>query len=281
MTVVTHKDPDAIGLTSFSTSTRFGRIHYVGPATRAHKEAVVFLHGFGSNWSIWIPLIEASRRLGLLSNLDLLLIDLPSFGSSENRIGHLISREVGEELLALTDSLGYTKIHLAGHSMGGFLALDLAASSKRVLSVHLVAGSYLTLLQVVQHPGRGLVRNPRIASFYFFQLLISRSDILTAAVNGLSSVGVASRPRLYKLGGKSFLYASRNGLNYDARRIWGQISVPVYATFGSIDKLVPPSDMRELQSIVPSAHTTLIPGAAHSMLVTHPDETAKAIFSDI
>jgi pimeloyl-ACP methyl ester carboxylesterase len=275
------QDPNVLGLSSFRIKTRFGSLHYVGPKSRTSDEVIIFLHGFGSNWAIWIPLIEAARRQGLLSRQDIVLVDLPSFGESENQLGHLNSREIGQELLALVDTLGYTQMRVAGHSMGGFLALDLAANSTKVLSIHLVAGSYLTLIRVVNSPVRGLFSFPGITMFYLFQQLVSRNSLLTSVVNRTSANRPSSQMHLYKVGGKSFLYASKNGIGYDAPSIWGAISAPVYAAFGSQDKLVPQSDMQFLQKIIPSARLSLIQGAGHSMLVSHPAETAKAIFSDI
>jgi pimeloyl-ACP methyl ester carboxylesterase len=275
------KDPASIGLKSFMVKTRFGRLHYVGPEVRSSDEVIIFVHGFGSNWSIWVPLLEAAHAKGLLGNQNSILVDLPSFGESENVLGHLRSHDIGQELLSLVATLGYKRVRIAGHSMGGFLALDLAATSKKILSVHIVAGSYLTLLRVANSPVKGLFSYPGITLFYLFQQLVSRSTLLTSTVNKVNSSRSVSQVRLYKFGGKSFLYASRNGIGYDPEKVWGSISLPAYAAFGELDKLVPKADMEYLKKILPSAHISYIAGAGHSMLVTHPEETVEALFGYI
>ncbi len=276
-------DPAALGLESRHASTRFGKLHYITVPERSSDEVMLFLHGFGSNWTIWTPLIKIARHEKLLSNQDILLVDLPSFGKSENKLNHLRSSELGQELLELCQHLGYTKIRVSGHSMGGFLALDMAAHNPKILSVHLVAGSYLRLINIVNHPLKGLVKYPPVTVFYFLQILISRYSWLTALANMAYKNLSARRGRnpLYEFGGKSFLYASRNGIDYSAPEVWGTIKPPVYGVYGSRDRLVSAQDMQELQTILPNASLMAIPGASHSMLVTHPAEVARHLYKTV
>jgi pimeloyl-ACP methyl ester carboxylesterase len=134
---------------------------------------------------------------------------------------------------------------------------------------------------VSNHPYRGLVGSFNIAAFYLLQQTISHSRLLTAAVNELWSRSRSDNRRLYKLGGRSFTLAARNGRGYDSKKIWATINAPVYAVFGGSDKLVTAIDMETLREILPDAKTTVIPGAGHSLLVTHPEAVARALFADL
>lgn len=276
-------DPAAIGLVSRMTETSFGALHFVCTPERRSDEVMLFLHGFGSSWSVWTPLIKAGRKQGLLRGEDLALVDLPGFNKSHNSKDHLQSAEVGSELLALTQRLGYKRVRVVGHSMGGFLALDMAARNpKEVTSVHVVAGTYLSLMRVVLNPAAGLVKTPGITMFYWIQRFFSRYQGAAAAVNrGIQKSSLVKSKPLYTLGGPSFRYASQNALGYDPRQSWGAISVPVYAVFGVKDRLVSQKDMKEFQDILPNAKVSLINNTGHSSLVERPYEVVTALFADL
>lgn len=84
-------------------------------------EPLVLVHGVGSRWQVWQPVIEY-----LTNSFEVIAVDLPGFGSSPP----LDHTTVGNLTDALADFLhqhGIERPHLAGNSMGGFIALDLAA----------------------------------------------------------------------------------------------------------------------------------------------------------
>ena len=85
---------------------------------------LVLLHGIGSSRQAWDPVIPA-----LAGYFDVLAVDLPGFGDS----GPLPAEtEPGPAALAaavagLLDELGITGAHVAGNSLGGWVALELAS----------------------------------------------------------------------------------------------------------------------------------------------------------
>jgi pimeloyl-ACP methyl ester carboxylesterase len=79
---------------------------------------------------------------------------------------------------------------------------------------------------------------------------------------------------------RSFLLAARNAIGYDPRERWRRIEVPLRATFGSVDHLVPPKDMLALRHTVPHAVTMAIDDVGHFGLVERPDLVASFLFED-
>jgi pimeloyl-ACP methyl ester carboxylesterase len=84
---------------------------------------LVLLHGIGSSRHAWDPVIPA-----LAGRFDVIAADLPGFGDSgplppgvEPRPAALAAAVAG-----LLDDLGITAAHLAGNSLGGWVALELA-----------------------------------------------------------------------------------------------------------------------------------------------------------
>jgi len=84
---------------------------------------LVLLHGIGSSRRAWEPVIPA-----LAGHFDVIAVDLPGFGDSAPLPSGV---EPGPPALAaavagLLDDLGITRPHIAGSSLGGWVALELA-----------------------------------------------------------------------------------------------------------------------------------------------------------
>jgi pimeloyl-ACP methyl ester carboxylesterase len=84
-------------------------------------KAIVFLHGYLENksmWQLFIPLLTLNNRA--------ITIDLLGHGAS-NSMGYLHTMEAQSEMVyALLESLKITKASFIGHSMGGYVALAFA-----------------------------------------------------------------------------------------------------------------------------------------------------------
>ena len=98
-------------------------------------EPMVLLHGLGSWRHAWDPVIPA-----LAERFDVIAVDLPGFGDSPPivpsrgtfaagpaRKGPEVSpAALAAAVAGLLDDLGLTRPHLAGNSLGGWVALELA-----------------------------------------------------------------------------------------------------------------------------------------------------------
>lgn len=85
------------------------------------KEPLVLLHGFMENNTIWEYMEES-----LSDQFQLIKIDLPGHGKSEV-LGEIHTMNLmAEEVKKVIDHLQFSKVHLLGHSMGGYTALAFA-----------------------------------------------------------------------------------------------------------------------------------------------------------
>ena len=92
-----------------------------------HREGegqpLVLLHGIGHHWQAWEPVIER-----LVDEFDVIACDSPGFGRSA-----ALPASIEPTILAYVDAfewffaeLGLERPHVAGNSMGGAIALELA-----------------------------------------------------------------------------------------------------------------------------------------------------------
>ena len=85
------------------------------------KEVLVLLHGFMENISIW-----SDMEPHLSKNFSLLKIDLPGHGQSDIIAEVQTMELMAEEVKKVLDDQKLEKVHLLGHSMGGYISLGFA-----------------------------------------------------------------------------------------------------------------------------------------------------------
>jgi pimeloyl-ACP methyl ester carboxylesterase len=94
---------------------------------------MLLLHGIGHRWQAWTPVLD-----DLASDFEVVALDLPGFGLSPS-LPPPLSLEAGvDRLVEALDELGWAQAHLAGNSLGGWLAFELARRG-RALSVSALA----------------------------------------------------------------------------------------------------------------------------------------------
>ena len=80
----------------------------------------MLLHGIGLDRRSWDPVVPALAR-----HFDVIAVDLPGFG--ESAPGRADPASLAEAVAGLLTDLGVTSPHVAGNSLGGWVALELAA----------------------------------------------------------------------------------------------------------------------------------------------------------
>jgi pimeloyl-ACP methyl ester carboxylesterase len=84
---------------------------------------LVLLHGLGSCKEMWRPVVPL-----LAGERDVITVDLPGFGASPP--GATTVEQMAREVAEFADGLGLDRWHVAGNSMGGGIALELAARGR-------------------------------------------------------------------------------------------------------------------------------------------------------
>lgn len=102
-------------------------------------EPVILIHGFGGDLNNWLFNHEA-----LAGTRAVYAIDLPGHGESAKDVGDGNLATLVAAVLGFMDSQGLSAAHLVGHSMGGAVALAIAAQApERVRSLSLICSAGL------------------------------------------------------------------------------------------------------------------------------------------
>jgi 2-succinyl-6-hydroxy-2,4-cyclohexadiene-1-carboxylate synthase len=116
--------------------SHLGKLYYLD-SCQQNTETIVFLHGFTGSSHDFLSLPDA-----ILSNYRCLIPDLPGHGQTQVLEDATVFQTEGQIALLeqWLDSLGNSKFHFFGYSMGGRLALQFAVkNSERIQSLILVS----------------------------------------------------------------------------------------------------------------------------------------------
>ena len=258
----------------------------------ASGTADVYLHGAAGSWTSFLPLLSG------VPPRPRVILDLPGWGDSTKgaRLEHFGIEAMARAVTGVLNSLGYERWNLIGHSMGGFLALHIAAAwPERTASVAAISAGTFSVADVARRPLHGLSRFPTFAGM----LLLMRSmsalgaagDALVHAVGTTPVMGLLmspffanpaaiSRRVIRGLGDDArpagFCAAAQAAAHYDFGH-WRGIRCPVLATRGDRDVFTPPSDLARLAGVVPRAQLVTIPRCGHFANIERPEQIRRLI----
>jgi len=286
-------DARRFGLTTSSMRLRGGTVVVRHGRRSTSDIATILVHGAAGSWTTWTPLLQAAETTAH-DLTDLIIPDLPGWGDSPPCADESASgvESMAELVADVARSLGYVRWNVVGHSMGGFIALQLAASETRATaSVGLVSATSFSIQDSVRHPirqfwalpafttllltmrmlrragplGHGLVRF--VAGLGLLRALVaplfSRPEAVNASV--IAALGAEVRPA-------GFVLAATRAGAYDAATHWAQICCPVRSVHGDVDVFVTAGDDERLRAAVPQCVISTIEGAGHFGQVERPLE---------
>lgn len=213
---------------------------------------LVLVHGFGGDLNNWLfnqPALAAERRV--------IALDLPGHGESGKSLRSGEAAELSEAVLGLLDHLQLDRVHLAGHSMGGLVALTVAEQAPaRVVSLTLIASAGLgadingDYLQGFADANNRNALKPQLVQLFSDPALVTRQmleDMLK--FKRLEGVDQALR----QLNGALF---DGGRQKVDVRHVVGR--QPSLVIWGSDDAIIPANHAQGLE-----AQVEILPGQGH------------------
>lgn len=260
----------------------------------ASRTATILLHGAAGSWTTWLPAIEAAG--GAEAADDLVVPDLPGWGDSPADPRLLDPESLARTVAAVARALGYRRWRVVGHSMGGFVALELAVLEP-VATVSVVLMSATTL------GGRGDRLGP-----IGFVLSAPSLALMDAGMRLLAAGGAAAAPFVRWLDRRrllglllaplfdgpqpsvvkelardlrpaAFVRAVACARRYPASERWRRIVCPVVALHGDHDAFAPASDDARLARIIPRYSALVLPSTGHFGHVERPGVLAGVLRS--
>jgi 3-oxoadipate enol-lactonase len=236
-----------------SIDTSWGR---VGCSVRGSGGVpLLFLHGVGSDRTAWDGQLKAFGKERMA-----IAIDMPGYGDSEAGHGDVDGREdFARCALAVLDKLGAERAHVCGLSLGGVIALKIAALAPQRLASLMLADSF------ARHPEGPAILQRSLegaAALGMDGLAANRADALLAqpAEPGVRRTVIDTMSRIDPA---AYARAAEAVWLADQRREAAEVSCPALILYGSEDRITPPALSEELKALIPHAGLIEIAGAGH------------------
>lgn len=247
---------------------------------------VVLLHGLGATKLSWLPLLGA-----LAERFRVIAPDLPGHGESSKPRGAYTPTFYAGAVRRLLDAVGEDRAILGGNSLGGRIALEVAARAPRrvaglVLLDPAVAGLpfpyYARLLRLVptELGTLPLPMRRRLVTMGIRQLFADADRLphnaYLAGADEFIRVYRSARARVALLSSLRGLMRDRSDAFWERVRT---IEAPTLILWGEHDRLVPVRLGELLASTMPAAELAVLPDVGHVPQFEVPETTIELVRS--
>jgi len=246
-------------------------IHYrVFEAPGQEKGRILFLHGFMVSTYSWENMTAEMTQAGY----DCVLADLPGFGysSRETAATQVIPRE--ELMVSLMQSIAPLDSWIvAGHSMGGGVAMNLAVEHPELRALLLYCPAPNTQFPPLLKP---FVTSRLMAMIYtlFFKIAVSAPKFVARLVIGYIAQDIpfglqydpaaVTAPLQIEGSGAGITYMSANTTPTDMAALAG-IAMPVLLIQGEKDIVLSKTMVAETNAALPQAELHILAGGGHML----------------
>ncbi|CAG0939626.1 4,5:9,10-diseco-3-hydroxy-5,9, 17-trioxoandrosta-1(10),2-diene-4-oate hydrolase [Gammaproteobacteria bacterium] len=240
---------------------------------------LLLIHGFANS-------LQSFRLLApmLAEHFHVVTVDAPGFGLSAKPAEHDYGNASQAKAIAdFAAALGLERYVVGGHSMGGTLAVYVAASDPHVTGL------------VLMNPGIISTGVPAVTRYLFWPLprvmarmfgsrafredFLKRSfldpSIVTPQV--MDAVMLAPRSAGYLDGMASMMGQYRSG---DEPAMASRVRVPTLIVWGMQDRSKLPGEQQQLQRLIPGSRLVEVPDSGHYVQEEQPAAVAAALIAE-
>jgi pimeloyl-ACP methyl ester carboxylesterase len=211
---------------------------------------LVLIHGLAGSSRWWAKNVPA-----LAEKFEVHSVDLLGFGQSNS--GPFVLSEAATTLARWMERLKLERSHVVGHSMGGFIAADLAADFSHLVDHLVLVDAAAMPFDRSASPGLGdVIRTAPYLPFSFLDILL---------------------PDLYRAGVKTVVKAAYELMTTDIREKLANIVSPSLVIWGENDPMVPMNLGKQLARRLPCKEFVIIKGAGHNPMWEKPNAFNRAI----
>jgi pimeloyl-ACP methyl ester carboxylesterase len=255
-----------------SVRTRMGTIAYRRVGT---GPPLVLLHGGLSDGRSWTP-----QLAGLAGEYDVVAWDAPGCGRSSDPPAELTLADYADTVGALVGALALGRVHLAGHSFGAGLAIEVYRRHQETVHSLVLSGAYagwrgsLPHEEVEARLRRALEELDRppaewvdgyLSGFFSDSVPPETQDAVRAMMLEVRPAGTRSMVTAFA--------------DADLRDILPTIAVPTLLLYGADDARAPRGVADALHAAIPGSRLVLIPDAGHDVNLEAPEKFEAAVRS--
>lgn len=237
---------------------------------------LVLLHGFGSSKENWSFLAAKLRR-----DYYLLIPDLAGFGDSDfNPDADYRMAAQADRIAQWLKQLGVEKAHVAGSSMGGAIAAQLASRHAELVDTLClmnaagVPGRHLTQMESGIAAGVNYLAPTRARDTYLvFAIALHRRQRMFGMLLGFFMAGVMSHRKVVN----DFIFSQLIDSLKDTYLNLGGINAPTLVLWGDSDQVLDVSCADQFCEQISGAKAMILPSVGHLPMLEAPTLTARVL----
>ena len=227
---------------------------------------IVFLHGVGSDKSVWHPQLPHFGRTRRA-----IAFDYPGYGDSDPAPEGTSRDDYAAAILSAMDALGAERAHICGLSLGGVVAIAMHARAPERCASLILADTFAV------HPqGQAMYERSLAGSRNLPAMAEARVDVLLAqpAIPEVRREVVETMSRIdpaaYRIGAEAVWLA-------DQRDRARAIDVATLVLCGEEDSITPVDLANELVALIPDTRIEVIAEAGHLTNLERPREFNRVV----
>ena len=239
-----------------------------------HGYTLILLHGYLESSDVW----EEFAKL-FEDEYFVVCIDLPGHGKSASAEENRGMEQMAKAVIAVCDELSIPSFHLVGHSMGGYVAMELLHKYPERLNSVVLFHSHCHAdseekkknrereIELVRNGKKELIINTSIPKLFGDENLEVFSD---AIENSLRIAHQTTDPGIV-----AALQAMKSRPDHSSTL--AQTSLPVLLVGGAKDNLIPFKMMEQMKTLSPTLRLVCLEKSGHMGFIEEKDKAAEEL----
>src|SRR5689334_15012904 len=231
------------------------------------SERLLFLHGAGG-WPAWGAFMQS-----LAGKHDVLMPEHPGFGLSDNPAWIRNVADVAMYYLDFLEALGGPPVHLIGHSLGGWIAAELAVrNTARLRSLTLIAPAGVRV-KGLPCGDNFIWSREEYARNLFYDQALAEQELARVPTDEEADIELTNRYMATKLGWEP------RWLSQSLETWLHRIRIPTLVLWGRDDKLFPVGYAEAWAAQIPDVRVEIISECNHRPQIERPDVAAQKVLA--
>ncbi|MBD2126055.1 alpha/beta hydrolase [Microcoleus sp. ZQ-A2] len=241
----------------------------------SENEPLLLIAGFDSDSSTWVAMMRS-----LVQQYRVIRFDNRGIGQSSAPDSPYSIQQMAADAVALLDYLNISQVHVAGHSMGGQIAQELAlAHPEKIQSLILLSswakgdGKFNSLIELfgdLTQKLQGTLYQRVLLPWLFTDAFYSTPGTIEQLINLIEDYPFPATPH-------GLYHQSRAILGSDTSDRLANIHCPTLVMVGKEDLLTPVRFSEQLAQSIPNAELVILEQGGHAFVVESADTVAKVI----
>jgi pimeloyl-ACP methyl ester carboxylesterase len=226
---------------------------------------LIYLHGTDGIGE-WPAILDT-----LAQGFDVIVPDHPGFGGSEAPAWIDDVSDLAYCYLDALEELGLAGVHIVGHSLGGWIALEMAVrSTDRLRSLTLISAAGIHV-KGVPKADIFIIDPEEVARLAYADPKIAEAAASRASTDKYQDLAILNRIASARFGWQPRFFNPR------LERWLHRVKIPTNIIWGDGDRIIPPAYAEAFHRLIPGSTLTMIPNAGHLPHVERAAAVAQAI----